>query len=58
MTNISQKLAYRLRKEVSKKMNKIPMSYYDSKTHGEILSVITNDIDTLSQNLNIVCVLA
>lgn len=53
MTNISQKLAYRLRKEVSKKMNKIPMSYYDSKTHGEILSVITNDIDTLSQNLNI-----
>ena len=53
MTNISQKLAYRLRKEVSKKINKIPMKYYDSKTHGEILSVITNDIDTLSQNLNI-----
>lgn len=53
MTNISQKLAYRLRREVSKKINKLPMKYYDNKTHGEILSVITNDIDTLSQNLNI-----
>lgn len=53
MTNISQKLAYRLRKEVSKKINKLPMKFYDNKTHGEILSVITNDIDTLSQNLNI-----
>ena len=52
-TNISQKLAYRLRKEVSKKINKLPMKFYDNKTHGEILSVITNDIDTLSQNLNI-----
>lgn len=53
MTNISQKFAYRLRKEVSKKINKLPMKFYDNKTHGEILSVITNDIDTLSQNLNI-----
>ena len=53
MTNISQKLAYRLRKEVSKKINKLPMKFYDNKTHGEILSIITNDIDTLSQNLNI-----
>lgn len=53
MTNISQKLAYRLRKEISKKINKLPMKFYDNKTHGEILSVITNDIDTLSQNLNI-----
>lgn len=52
-TNISQKLAYRLRKEVSKKINKLPMKFYDNKTYGEILSVITNDIDTLSQNLNI-----
>ena len=53
MTNISQKLAYRLRKEVSEKINKLPISYFDKRTHGEILSVITNDIDTLSQNLNI-----
>ncbi len=53
MTNISQKLAYRLRREVSHKINKLPMKYYDKKTHGEILSIITNDIDTLSQNLNI-----
>jgi len=53
MTNISQKLAYGLRKEVSEKINKLPISYFDKRTHGEILSVITNDIDTLSQNLNI-----
>ena len=53
MTNISQKLAHRLRKEVSEKINKLPFSYFDKRTHGEILSVITNDIDTLSQNLNI-----
>ena len=53
MTNISQKLAYRLRKEVSEKINKLPISYFDKKTHGEILSIVTNDIDTLSQNLNI-----
>lgn len=53
MTNISQKLAYKLRKEVTEKINKIPFNYYDKKTNGEILSVITNDIDTLSQNLNV-----
>lgn len=53
MTNISQKLAYKLRQEVSQKINKLPMKYYDKRTHGEILSIITNDIDTLSQNLNI-----
>ncbi|MDD6879152.1 MAG: ABC transporter ATP-binding protein [bacterium] len=53
MTDISQKLAYKLRREVIEKINKIPFSYYDKKTNGEILSVITNDIDTLSQNLNV-----
>lgn len=52
MSGISQKLTYRLRKEISEKMNRLPMNYYDTKTHGEILSRVTNDIDTLSQSLN------
>ena len=52
MSGISQKIAYNLRNELSKKINRIPMKYFDSKTHGEVLSRITNDIDTLSQSLN------
>jgi len=52
MTNVSQKLTYRLRNDLAKKINKLPMRYFDKKTHGEVLSIITNDIDTLSQNLN------
>ena len=52
MTNISQKITYKLRKDVSEKISKLPMSYFDTKTTGEILSTITNDIDTLSQSLN------
>ena len=52
MTRISQKLTYRLRKDISEKINKLPMNYYDKKTNGEVLSVITNDIDTLGTNLN------
>ena len=52
MTNVSQKLTYRLRKDLATKINKLPMRYFDKKTHGEVLSIITNDIDTLSQNLN------
>ena len=52
MTGITQKLTYRLRKEISEKINKLPMKYFDKKTHGEVLSIITNDIDTLSQSLN------
>lgn len=52
MTNVSQKLTYRLRNDVAKKMNQLPMKYFDTKTHGEVLSIITNDIDTLSMNLD------
>ena len=52
MTGISQKLTYRLRKEISEKIDRLPMNYFDKMTHGEILSRITNDVDTLSQSLN------
>lgn len=49
---ISCDLSYNLRKEISEKLSKLPMSYFDSKTHGDILSRITNDVDTVSQNLS------
>ena len=52
MTQISQKLTYKLRNDLAQKINKLPMNYFDKKTHGEVLSVITNDIDTLGMNLN------
>ena len=52
MTGISQKYTYELRKKVSVKINKLPMNYFDKKTHGEVLSIITNDIDTMSMSLN------
>ncbi len=52
MTGISQKLTYKLRNDIVVKINKLPMRYFDKRTNGEVLSVITNDIDTLSQNLN------
>lgn len=52
MSGISQKVSYNLRKEISQKINRLPMKYFDSRTHGEVLSRITNDIDTLSQSLN------
>ena len=52
MTSVAQKLTYRLRNDVAVKINKLPMSFFDKKTHGEILSIVTNDIDMLSQNLN------
>ena len=52
MTGIAQKLTYRIRNDIAAKINKLPMNYFDKKTHGEVLSIITNDIDTLSMNLN------
>ena len=52
MTGISQKTTYRLRKEITNKINKLPISYFDKKTNGEVLSLVTNDVDTLSQNLD------
>ena len=52
MTNVTQKITYKLRNDVAVKINKLPMKYFDKRTNGEVLSVITNDIDTLSMNLN------
>lgn len=52
MTGVSQKMTYRMRREISEKIQRLPMNYYDKMTHGEILSRITNDVDTLSQSLN------
>ena len=52
MTGISQKLCFRMRKEISEKINRMPMKYFESRTHGEVLSRITNDVDTLGMSLN------
>lgn len=52
MTGISMKITFKLRKDLSEKMNRIPISYYDTKTHGEVLSRITNDVDMVNQTLN------
>lgn len=52
MTGVTQKLCYRLRKEISEKINRMPMKYFESRTYGEVLSRITNDVDTLGQGLN------
>ena len=52
MTGISNDVTYSLRKDISKKMNRLPMNYYESRTNGEILSRITNDVDTLQMSLN------
>ena len=52
MTGISNDVTYNLRKDISKKINKLPLNYYESRTNGEILSRITNDVDTLQMSLN------
>lgn len=52
MSGISQKLSYRFREEISQKINRMPMKYFESRTIGEVLSRITNDVDTLGQSLN------
>jgi ATP-binding cassette subfamily B protein len=52
MTGVSQKLTYTFRKEISEKINRLPLSYYDHTTQGEVLSRITNDVDTVSQTLS------
>ena len=49
MTTVTQKITYKMRNDLVHKINKLPMKYFDKKTHGEVLSIITNDIDTLSQ---------
>ncbi|MBX8935932.1 ABC transporter ATP-binding protein [Enterococcus gilvus] len=52
MSTISQKITYRMRKEISEKIDRMPMNYFESRTTGEVLSRITNDVDTLGQSLN------
>ena len=52
MSGITQKICYRMRKDISKKINRMPMKYFESRTYGEVLSRITNDVDTLGQGLN------
>lgn len=52
MTGVAQKVSYNMRKEISKKINRMPLKYFDTKTYGEVLSRVTNDVDTVSQTLN------
>ena len=52
MSGIAQKVSYKMRKEISEKINRMPLKYFDTKTHGEVLSRVTNDVDTVSQTLN------
>jgi len=52
MTNVSMKMTYRFRKEISEKINRLPISYFDRTNQGEVLSRVTNDVDTISQTLN------
>lgn len=52
MTGVANKVTYRLRKDISKKVNTLPLSYFDRNSHGDVLSRVTNDVDTISQTLN------
>lgn len=52
MSGVSMDITYRLRKEIASKINRLPLKYFDKVTHGEVLSRVTNDVDTVSQTLN------
>jgi ATP-binding cassette subfamily B protein len=52
MSTITQKMSYQFRRQLSEKIHRMPMNYFESRTHGEVLSRITNDVDTLGQSLN------
>lgn len=52
MTGVSMKITYRFRKDISEKINRLPISYFDRTSQGEVLSRVTNDVDTVSQTLN------
>lgn len=52
MTNISQKITFQFRKDISDKINRMPLSYFDTKSFGDVLSRVTNDVDTIGQTLN------
>ncbi len=52
MSGVAQKVSYNLRKEIAEKINRMPLKYFDKMTHGEVLSRVTNDVDTVSNTLN------
>ena len=52
MTGITQKICYKMRKDISEKINRMPLKYFESRTYGEVLSRITNDVDTFGMGLN------
>ena len=52
MTNVTQKVTFQMRRDISLKINRLPLSYFDKQTYGEVLSRVTNDVDTISQTLN------
>jgi len=52
MTGVTMKITYKMRSDINEKMDKLPLGYYDTTTHGEVLSLITNDVDTITQTLN------
>jgi ATP-binding cassette subfamily B multidrug efflux pump len=52
MTDITQKITYKFRRDISEKINRMPLQYFDSRTFGDVLSRVTNDVDTISQTLN------
>lgn len=52
MSGVAQRISYKLRRDISEKINCLPLSYFDKKTYGEVLSRVTNDVDTVSQTLN------
>ncbi len=52
LTGVTQKISYRLRRDISEKINRVPLRYFDSTSYGDLLSRVTNDVDSISQNLN------
>ncbi len=52
MSGIAMKLTYNFRKNIAEKINRMPLKYFDTKTHGEVLSRVTNDVDTVSNTLS------
>ena len=52
MTEVTQTVTFRMRRQLSEKINRLPLSYFDKQTYGEVLSRVTNDVDTISQTLN------
>ena len=52
VTGVAQKISYNLRKQISEKVNRLPLKYFDNVSHGDVLSRVTNDVDTVSQTLN------